>query len=84
MILRLKVKVLIVKGRVKFFCHSKNYDVVELQVGQEAFFLNLGKKEHSNFSLKLIYICLIVKHVLTTYLNHSRVHFMESTSTGVI
>ena len=34
--------------------------------------------------VKLIYFSSIVKHVLTTYLSHSRVCLLEPTSAGVI
>jgi hypothetical protein len=33
--------------------------------------------------LKHIFLSLIVKQVLATYINPFRVHFLESTSTGV-
>ena len=38
----------------------------------------------NNNEFKLIYFSSIVKQVLTTYLNHSQVCFLEPTSTGVI
>ena len=38
----------------------------------------------SDISLIFFYFSSIVKEVLTTYLNHSRVRFLEPTNTGVM
>ena len=45
---------------------------------------DLGQETNYNFSLNFIYFIFIVKQVLKIYLNHSRVRFLEATSTGVI
>ena len=50
--------------------------------------LEIILKSNTNlFSLNIhtcVYLSLIVKQVLATYINHSRVRFLEPTSTGVI
>ena len=48
---------------------NKTYPDMRLEISLEIFSLNLF---------------IFVKQVLTTYLNHSQVHFLELTSTGVI
>ena len=39
---------------------------------------------HVSFSFKHIYLSLLVKQILATYINHAQVRFLEPTSTGVM